>query len=101
MLLNAMVIIFGVIAFCRKVEVEFLIKNQDKKEGGDSIFARLRSTVTHRVKAFSGQSSMHDSHSVHASPLTHAFSLSRWNSRAPKLHPSIQQPHPTQRSSVT
>ena len=34
MFLNAMVVIFGVIIFCRKVEVEFLIKNQDKKEGG-------------------------------------------------------------------
>ena len=33
MLLNAMVVIFGVIIFCRKVEVEFLIKNQGKKEG--------------------------------------------------------------------
>ena len=33
MLLNAMVVIFGVIIFCRKAEVEFLIKNQDKKEG--------------------------------------------------------------------
>ena len=33
MLLNAMVLIFGVVISCRKAEVEFLIKNQDKKEG--------------------------------------------------------------------
>jgi len=42
MLLNAMVVIFGVIIFCRKAEVEFLIKNQDKKEGGKIQFLRKK-----------------------------------------------------------
>ena len=56
MLLNAMVVIIGVIIFCRKVEVEFLIKNQDKKEGGRCNCAKKINRVDQRVKAFSGQS---------------------------------------------
>ena len=40
MLLNAMVVVFGVIIFCRKVDVELLIKNQGKKEGGKIQFLR-------------------------------------------------------------
>jgi hypothetical protein len=42
MLLNALVVIFGVIIFYRKVEGEFLMKNQDKKEGGEIQFLRKK-----------------------------------------------------------